>query len=175
MHFSKGICAVFCAFIMTFMSPVLAGELAVSVEIPRMEVAEYHRPYTAIWIEEEGKGVVANLAVWYSVDLEDEEGEDWLKDIRQWWRRTGRSLELPIDGISGATRAPGIHKVIFSEDAAPLGKLLPGNYRLIVEAAREVGGREMLEVPFVWPTSQKRTLTAQGESELGKLILEVGP
>src|SRR5690606_10392837 len=107
------------------------------------DVAEYHRPYTAIWIEQEGKGVVTHLAVWYAVEMDDEEGEDWLKDIRQWWRRAGRSLELPIDGVSGATRAAGVHTLIFIEGAAPLGKLPPGNYRLMVEATREVGGREI--------------------------------
>ena len=31
--------------------PALAAELAVSIEIPRLTVAEYHRPYVAIWLE----------------------------------------------------------------------------------------------------------------------------
>ncbi len=64
-----------------------AADLAVKVEIPRMSVAEYHRPYVAIWIEAPDQSVVSNLAVWYDVRHKDGEGSKWLKDLRQWWRR----------------------------------------------------------------------------------------
>jgi hypothetical protein len=37
--------------------------------------------------------VAANLSVWYDIELKDQEGEKWLKDIRQWWRRTGRDAQ----------------------------------------------------------------------------------
>src|ERR1044071_8396299 len=42
-----------------------ASEMNVAVELPRLDVAEYHRPYVAIWIEREDQGFVANLSVWY--------------------------------------------------------------------------------------------------------------
>ena len=42
---------------------VSAAELALDVEIPRLDVAEYHRPYVAVWIEREDASVAANLAV----------------------------------------------------------------------------------------------------------------
>src|SRR5690606_4773134 len=73
-----------------------AAELSVSVDIPRLNVAEYHRPYVAIWIEPE-QGTPTTLAVWYDVKLRDSEGEKWLKDMRQWWRRDGRGLSMPVD------------------------------------------------------------------------------
>src|SRR5690606_11833339 len=41
-----------------------AESLDLSVEIPRLNVSEYHRPYVAIWIRDEKHKVVANLAVW---------------------------------------------------------------------------------------------------------------
>lgn len=152
----------------------LAAELAVSVDIPRLNVAEYHRPYVAIWLENETRDVT-NLAVWYDLKLKDREGEKWLKDMRQWWRRSGRALEMPIDGVTGATRAPGQHTLRFSADNAPLADLPAGNYRLVVEAAREVGGRELLEIPFQWPLSAAQTLEAKGENELGTLKLQLTP
>lgn len=155
--------------------PTLAGELTISVEIPSMDVAEYHRPYVAIWVVEEGTGVVTNLAVRYAIDMDDQEGEEWLKDIRQWWRRTGRSLTLPIDGVSGATPAPGVHKLNFKEGMAPLGKLTAGNYQLFVEASREVGGREMLQIPFTWPLKTPQEFEVQGNSELGAIKLVLKP
>lgn len=45
--------------------PAYAAELQVEVEIPRINVAEYHRPYVAIWLEGADQKVAANLAVWY--------------------------------------------------------------------------------------------------------------
>jgi hypothetical protein len=152
----------------------VAGGLEVSVEVPRLDVAEYHRPYLAIWLEKEGGGLT-DLAVWYDVKLKDKEGEKWLKDIRQWWRRSGRSQDFPIDGVSAATRAPGVHKLGFSAGQAPLGELAAGQYTLLVEAAREVGGRELLKIPFTWPASERQVLPAKGGSELGEIVLTVSP
>jgi hypothetical protein len=156
-----------------FTLPATAKELTISVEIPRINVAEYHRPYTAFWIERDGE--VTNLAVWYDLEMEDAKGEEWLKDMRQWWRRSGRSLDMPVDGVSGATRAPGQHTLAFTDGKAPLGKLTAGEYTLIVEASREVGGREVLKIPFQWPPTQQQVLNAQGENELGALSLTLTP
>lgn len=153
----------------------LAGELALSVEIPQLDVAEYHRPYVAIWLENQQDRAITNLAVWYDLKLADREGEKWLKDMRQWWRRSGRGLEMPLDGVSGATRRPGEHTLRFDTTDAPLANLAPGEYRLVVEAAREVGGRELLDIPFTWPAVDPQTLTAEGQHELGRLILTLAP
>ncbi len=155
--------------------PAQATELSVTVEIPRLQVAEYHRPYTAIWIEREDRSVAANLAIWYDVKMKNDEGEKWLKDMRQWWRRSGRELDLPIDGVSGATRAPGSHTVSFAQGKAPLGDLAAGSYRLVVEAAREVGGRELVEIPFQWPPKAAQKLENKGSSELGAIAVELKP
>lgn len=154
-------------------APLMAKDLQVMVEIPRMNVAEYHRPYVAIWIEKEGGGVATNLAVWYDVKMRENKGMEWLKDMRLWWRRTGRELEFPVDGVSGATRAPGLHTVTFSQGKAPLGNLPDGEYKLMVEASREVGGREVVQIPFQWPPKKNETLEAKGESELGKIGLKL--
>lgn len=155
--------------------PVVASEMEISLEIPRLNVAEYHRPYVAIWIEKETGGVVANLAVWYDTDLRENKGQEWLKDMRQWWRRTGRELQLPIDGISGATRAPGTHQLIVRQGEQPLGDLAPGNYRLLAEAAREVGGREVLTLAFQWPPQQAHQETVQGKEELASFTVKLKP
>lgn len=156
-------------------TPALAAEIGVSVEIPRLDVAEYHRPYVAIWVERPDRSVAADLAVWYDLKLKNDEGEKWLKDLRQWWRRSGRNLDMPVDGVSSATRAPGKHRLSFKDGSAPLGKLAPGEYRIVVEAAREVGGREVLEIPFSWPPQKNGNQTAQGSHELGQIVLELAP
>lgn len=156
-------------------TPALAADLNVGIEIPRLNVAEYHRPYVAVWIERADQSVAADLAVWYDLKLKNEEGEKWLKDMRQWWRRSGRNLDMPVDGVSGATRPAGKHRLPFKEGTAPLGKLAAGEYRLMVEAAREVGGRELLNIPFQWPPQSAQQLRVKGESELGEITLELKP
>ncbi len=156
-------------------TPAGAQELSVRIEIPRLRVAEYHNPYIAVWVEDASGKVAANLDVWYDVDLRGEEGTKWLPDLRTWWRRTGRSLKMPVDGVSGPTQAPGQHRVDFKQGTRPLGNLAPGSYKLRVEAAREVGGREILTVPFQWPPAAAKTATAQGKTELGAVRLTVKP
>lgn len=142
-----------------FALPAGAQTLDVTVNIPRLKVAEYHKPYVAIWLEPAG-GKARTLQVWYDYDMKNNEGTKWLRDVRQWWRASGRTLKFPADGISGATRAPGPQKV-----SLPVGNLAPGQYTLVVEAAREVGGRELVRVPFAWPP--KGAASASGKSELG--------
>lgn len=154
---------------------VQSADLHISVEIPALKVAEYHEPYVALWLESE-KGERINLAVWYQLETrgqKSEKGEEWLKDMRQWWRRIGRETDMPLDGVSGATRKPGRHELVFSDGKAPLGKLAKGNYVLHVEAAREVGGRELVKVPFTWPAATPQQAT--GKKELGEVTLTVKP
>lgn len=151
----------------------MADDVSIEVSIPRLDVAEYHRPYVAIWIANPDHSVVSNIAVWYQQGETGEgKGETWLKDIRQWWRRTGRELAMPVDGISGPTKAPGTHEIVLPTDKGPFGDLKPGSYQLVVEAAREVGGRELVSVPFTWPLKGAGQ-TAAGERELGKVTLRL--
>lgn len=151
----------------------VADDVAIEVAIPRLDVAEYHRPYVAIWIANPDHSVVSNLAVWYQQGETGEgKGETWLKDIRQWWRRTGRELSMPVDGVSGPTKAPGTHEIVLPSDKGAFGNLKPGDYQLVVEAAREVGGRELVSVPFTWPLKAE-TLSTSGERELGKVTLRL--
>ena len=163
---------------------LLAAGLDLSVEVPRLKVAEYHRPYVAVWIEKPDATLAANLSVWYQLERasgaakaapEEKDGSKWLKDLRQWWRRSGRTQQLPMDAVSGPTRPEGLHTLHFTDSAKPLQGLAAGNYRLVVEAARENGGRELLKIDFSWPPSAGLHLNAQGKTELGAVKLDLNP
>lgn len=156
-------------------APGFAADLNVKVEIPRLTVAEYHKPYVAFWIEGADQTFVRNLAVWYDLKMKNNEGTKWLKDMRQWWRKSGRDLQMPVDGLSGATRAPGEQQLNFNAAKSGLDKLPAGEYALVVEAAREVGGRELIRVPFQWPPKSAQTAQAKGEHELGAVTLTLKP
>ncbi|MFT4180265.1 MAG: DUF2271 domain-containing protein [Thermomonas sp.] len=156
-------------------APAQAAELSVNVEIPKLNVAEYHRPYVALWVEGADQKVAANLAVWYQMSEGKEgHGTKWLPDLRQWWRKSGRALKVPVDGVTGPTRPVGKHALKFDDKHPELAKLPPGSYTLVVEAAREVGGRELLKIPFEWK-GKPATGSAQGKTELGKITLSAKP
>jgi hypothetical protein len=149
-----------------------AADLTINVEIPQLPVAEYHRPYVAIWVEGADQAIAANLAVWYQVRGDHTK---WLPDLRQWWRRGGRDVKVPVDGLTGATRPVGQHSLKFDASQAPLKGLKPGQYALVVEAVREVGGREALRIPFEWPIKAARREAVKGSKELGAVALTLNP
>ncbi len=145
------------------LTPSVAAAETVTVTIPQLPVAEYHKPYVAIWLEPQGGGAARTLAIWYDVRKAGKEpGTKWLSDLRAWWRKGGRSMALPADGVSGATRAPGQYRIPLPAD------LKPGAYVLNVEAARETGGRELVQVPLTVPRAQGR---ATGSHELGAVTV----
>lgn len=143
--------------------PAAAQAGTVTVTIPRLAVAEYHKPYVAIWLEPARGGASRTIALWYAINKSGgEPGTKWLADLRAWWRKGGRSAALPIDGVSGATRAPGQYRVPLPADLAP------GAYVLSVEAARETGGRELVSIPITVPSPSAR---GAGASELGAVTV----
>lgn len=154
--------------------PALSADLNIKVNIPRLDVAEYHRPYLAFWVEDAQKSPTT-LAVWYDLNMKNGEGSKWLKDMRQWWRKQGRELDMPLDGVTSATRAPGSHNLNLNARQGPLSTLKPGEYRLYIEAAREVGGREVVSIPFTWPSTKPVRTVTKGQSELGTVTLEIKP
>jgi len=154
-------------------SGAVAADLSVKFELPQMNVAEYHKPYVAIWIERADQTVASTLAVLYDVKKKDNAGEKWVKDMRTWWRKAGREAQLPIDGVSGATKAAGTHTMSFGPARTGIDKLPAGDYKLVVEAAREAGGRELVRVPFTLPAKGKVAASANGKEELGAVSIEI--
>lgn len=156
---------------------VAAADLSVELDIPTQNSAAYHKPYVAVWIERaDGGAPVRTLAVWYDVRVRHGNGAIWLRNLRTWWRSGGQSLALPADGVSGATRSPGRQVLSFKGDQGVLAGLPDGDYSLVVEAAREQGGRELVRAPFQWRARSRaaRVATrAAGSSELGALTVAV--
>jgi hypothetical protein len=151
----------------------MAADLTVKFELPQLNVAEYHKPYVAIWIERSDETVASTLSVLYDVRKTDNRGAKYLKDLRTWWRKAGRDTQLPMDGISGATRPAGVHTLSFTPARSGLDKLPAGDYRLVIEAAREAGGRELVRVPFTWPAKGKLAASASGKEELGAVSIAI--
>ncbi len=142
-------------------APATAG--TITLTLPQLSIAEYKKPYVAGWIEPAGGGAPRTLFAWYDIKKGgNEPGVKWLGDLRSWWRKSGRTLKLPADGISGATRGPGSYAIPLPADLAP------GNYVVNVEAAREHGERELVSVPVTLPGG---TAKAAGKTELGTVTV----
>ncbi|BFM20536.1 DUF2271 domain-containing protein [Gilvimarinus japonicus] len=146
------------AALMATASFAQAETLTVELAIPEMDTAEYHRPYVAVWISDDSRQIVEHVAVWV-------EKEKWWRDMRSWWRRGGAHTELPIDGVSGATKKPGTYTVSWE------GDLPEGELTLNVEAVREVGGREHLRLPL--PANRSGKVEKQGSKELGLIVANI--
>ncbi|MGC3982507.1 MAG: DUF2271 domain-containing protein [Steroidobacteraceae bacterium] len=124
--------------------PVGAAELNVKVQLPEIQTTQYLRPYLAVWIEKADDTYVSTLSLWHMVKDkrggELTKGDRYLNTLRSWWKQSGTTSQMPINGLSSATRAPGEHELIFTQGKAPLNTLAPGKYQLVFEAAREVKG-----------------------------------
>ncbi|CAN5292047.1 DUF2271 domain-containing protein [soil metagenome] len=153
-------------------SPAVAGSLDVSIDVPKMNTAEYHRPYLSFWLQKADGQAAGTLQVWYETGRE-EHGRKYLKELTSWWRKVGREMSFPADGISGATRAPGPQKVSFDTASGVFKGLAPGEYQLVVEASREGGGHETVKAPLSWPPKAGASASAKGERELGEVRLKV--
>ena len=154
--------------------PALSADLMLKLQLPRLDIAEYHKPYVAAWIEKASdQSFAGNVALWYDVNKRNNGGAKWLKDMRTWWRKSGHDTTV-VDGVTGATRGAGEHAVNLL-DAKAVAALPPGQYEMVVEAARENGGREVLRVPFDWPVRKAASAKAQGSGELGTVSIDARP
>jgi hypothetical protein len=160
--------AIVASLLLATSMPALAApkEFVIEIELPRIPVAEYHRPYVAGWIEDGQGRPVAPMLVWYDVKKREDGGKRWLPEMRTWWRRAGRAMTLPANGITGATRAPGRNVIALPAGGSPLSSLPAGQYSFAVEAAREAGGREVVRAPFNWRPGGSVNASAVGTGEL---------
>ena len=165
--------------------------MSLKLELPEIQNTQYLRPYVAVWIEKADDTFVSTLSLWHMVKDKrgnpQTNGDRYLNSLRNWWKQSGATSQMPIDGLSSATRAPGEHELVFKQGTAPLNTLTPGQYQLVVEAAREVKGPrgaggtsdgapaasgrtrgpskdslEVVRVNFEWPARKPTTVTAKG-------------
>lgn len=148
-------------------SPAAADTGTITYEIPRLEVSGYRKPYVAIWIEGADRKPVKMYAVLFD---QSPIGDKWLPDLKTWWRRGGRAMNMPVSGVTRPTRGPGQYTI----KTGSLSDLPEGTYALVVEGVREKGGREILKAPFNWKPGEVVSVSAQGSSELGKITLSIG-
>ncbi|KMT63969.1 DUF2271 domain-containing protein [Catenovulum maritimum] len=152
---------IFTLILIAPIQSMAATQVNLSVTIPALNVNPYHRPYVAIWLENQDRQYITTIALWAD-DME------WYKDLRQWWRKAGRTTQS-FDAVTGATKKPGSYDVKWIA-ADSKGNAIPaGSYNLKIEASREEGGREYLKIPI--QIAKNGRFSLQGKHELGQIII----
>lgn len=137
----------------------------VNIELTLPAGAQY-RPYVAVWVENAKQQQVRTLAVWRKED-------DWLKDMRRWWRKAGRYDQGELDAVTSATRKPGQYRVQWDGTDLQGQPLASGEYRINVEAAREHGSRSLVQQRIQLGGEAARYHLKPTE-ELGDIIISTG-
>ena len=133
----------------------------IQLELPKIDAHPYHKPFVAVWLETGEREPIETIAIWY-------DDAEWLKDLRQWWRKLGRKQHADgqLDGLSGATQKPGIHSIHWQGTT-------PKDAYINIEVVREEGGRsyhrELIQ------TQKSATYTIAGSYEYGEIKIQINP
>ncbi len=138
--------------------------VAIDITVPALDVNPYHKPYIAVWLETPERENVVTLAIWYEKDT-------WLKDLRQWWRKAGRSANGELDSVTGATRKPGQYTFTWDGKDHTGKPVPPGDYLLNFEAAREEGGRSFQRQTI--SLGKNGTWVIPADNELGEIQISI--
>ncbi|MCC2603954.1 DUF2271 domain-containing protein [Planctobacterium marinum] len=142
----------------TGVSPASMQQVKIRVRLPEFDIADYQGPYAAVWITDTENKLLRNLHIRGT-------GENWLKDLRTWWRKIARKDDSLIDAMSGATMGNKPIEVNW-DGLDQYGKDVHlDNLLLHVEIAREHGGRTYKKIPLSIRTD-KSPLNVEGENEL---------
>lgn len=120
-------------------------QLEVQLEIAQPEGGRYHRPYVAVWLEDQDGVPVKTLCLWVQ---NSGRGPRWIPDLRKWFRgervrQLAESGNL-VDTVSSPTRMPGKYKLTWNGLDDQGKKVRQGRYTLYVEAAREHGTYQVM-------------------------------
>lgn len=116
--------------------PVNAA-MEIEFELPKIETSMYARPYVAVWIEDANRKPVRTIQLWVGKD-------EWLKDLRSWWRKVGRYDRDLVDAVTSATRPAGQYRFVWDGLDDGGKRVEQGDYTFYVEVVREHGGRNYL-------------------------------
>jgi hypothetical protein len=143
-------------------------ELTVEIELSLIEGYRVHRPYVAVWIEDEEHAPVRTIALWFGK-------YKYLRELRAWSREESmRSVSEDthvMNSVSSATRPPG--KYTFKWDGRDdFGNLVKaGKYTVMIEAAREHGSYQLMHQEIDFNASPKQ-FQLPGDVEIASATLD---
>jgi hypothetical protein len=144
-------------------------ELVVNVEVARIEAPRVHRPYVAIWIENEDKFPIRTVALWSEKPKYNSDLKEWYHDDQTRSAAEGGAKLAPI--IATATRAAGKYTVKWDGKDNKGNLVKAGKYTVCIEAAREHGTYQIIhqEVDF---NGTPQHFNLPGNTELSSASLD---
>lgn len=141
-------------------------ELVITFELNTI-AGNNHRPFAAIWVENESKQAVRNLALWYNKTK-------WVPDLRNWYRINGDKFKADkanYASVTGATRSPGKYTLKW-DGKDDKGNYVPqGKYTIMIESSKEHGTDEIIRQPLELKKAAKK-VTAAGNVEISNVTFE---
>jgi thiamine biosynthesis lipoprotein len=144
-------------------------ELAIDLEVATQNGGpRSHRPYVAVWIEDDHHESVRTLALWYDKMRYLPELRDWAHDNQM---RIGEGHPDVALTVASATRSPGKYTLKWDgkDDDGKLVK--PGKYTVCIEAAREHGGTQIIRRELDFNGTPQQQAVPAG-AELGPVTLD---
>ncbi|WP_199141688.1 DUF2271 domain-containing protein [Pedobacter sp. ASV12] len=141
-------------------------ELAINFEFNAIQ-GNSHRPFAAIWVENEKKEAVRNLALWYNKTK-------WVPDLKNWYRINGESFKADkanFASVTGATRSPGKYTIKWDGKDDKGNYVAQGKYTIIIETSKEHGTDEILRQPMELKKAAKKA-TAEGNVEISNVTFD---
>ena len=116
-------------------------ELTVSLELSLIEGMRVHRPYVAVWIENENHAPVRTISVWFGKYKYLNELRAWSRDEST--RSTSEDTHI-LNSVSSATRPPGKYTFQWDGKDDAGDPVKAGKYNVMIEAVREHGTYQLL-------------------------------
>ncbi|MFN8345983.1 MAG: DUF2271 domain-containing protein [Spirosomataceae bacterium] len=137
-------------------------ELIISFDLSQFE-GRYHRPFVAVWIEDENRVPVRQLAIWYNKPR-------WLPELRTWYAMQ-RNIGLNAASLAGATRSAGSYSLVWDGKDDQGQWVKQGKYTVNVEAAREHGTYQLIRQEMEFNGKPKKQ-NLNGGTEIATAALE---
>jgi hypothetical protein len=138
-------------------------ELLINLELAKFE-GRFRRPFVAIWIEDEDRNPVRNIALWYNKPR-------WLNELKVWYSNSRQQEGFDPASIASATRSPGAYTLKWDgkDDKGQFVKA--GKYTVVIEAAREHGTYQLIRQEMNFNNKAKQE-TLPGNVEIAAASLD---
>lgn len=146
-------------------------ELAVDFDVAQQNGGRYHRPYVAVWVEDSAGSPVRTLMLWVNTNGR---GPRYIHELRRWFSAERQAMQQGspdlVATISSATRLPGKYNVAWNGRDDRGRVVEQGNYRLLIEAAREHGSYQLMQQDLTIGTTPKASEIPGNEEIAGARV-----
>lgn len=143
-------------------------ELTVNIELSLIEGTRVHRPYLAVWLEDEQHAPVRTIALWFGK-------YKYLHELRAWSREESlRSVSEDthiMNSVSSATRPPGKYSFKWDGKDDFGNPVKAGKYTVMIEAVREHGSYQLMHQDMDFNGTPKQ-FQLPGDVEIASTTLD---